>query len=442
MAKRTRAHKKLAPFRLGTQTARPPDAVLQEREIALASRSLCQLSYWATHRSAGRHCTVAPRHRVSRRDSLSRYCGGSSCCAHGAWPTGGHDVSSIASLKWKFITQLIPRRRELTAIQQSVATVITSYFHTERGYAWPKYEDLAERTGADRATVARAIKKLHELGIIRRDGGPRGRNNRYVPNWNLIGQSIGGSDNPTEGVISGSAKALPIIIGGSDPQNEIIGGCSEVPPIGCYGQVSTDGQEAGLKSHGSATSQIAQPCDLASRIATRPYNTTSPRSVSVRGESSSPSGLAAPPGGRASATGAPKKCESESSFNGSFGESARVGPGGPKRFNEFWAAYPKREGNQAARTAYDDVVATGVAEEFLVAKAQQYAVAVAHVTDPRWTKYPASWLRKECYAEDPQPPKLKERREPQEACSSKRRKKKAKKQKATTSKRQQSRKVP
>lgn len=85
-----------------------------------------------------------------------------------------------------------------------------------------------------------------------------------------------------------------------------------------------------------------------------------------------------------------------------------------ERFDEFWSACPKREQRKQAMEAYRDVLASGVATpSVLIAAMQRYAIAKAHLTDPRYLKFAHNWLRGECWLEDPQPPKAKPAKSPQ-----------------------------
>ncbi len=80
---------------------------------------------------------------------------------------------------------------------------------------------------------------------------------------------------------------------------------------------------------------------------------------------------------------------------------------GAAPFEAFWAVYPRKEGRAAARKAFDAATARGVSVETLIDGARRYAAAKAHA-DPNWLKFPATWLRDECWLEDPQPPRRKE----------------------------------
>jgi ribosome-binding protein aMBF1 (putative translation factor) len=89
------------------------------------------------------------------------------------------------------------------------------------------------------------------------------------------------------------------------------------------------------------------------------------------------------------------------------GSSALVAPspsrGAPPGFEEFWQAYPKKEGRKAALKAYAMALQQGkVTPSVLAVKAAQYAYAKGD-QDPKWVKLPRTWLDEECWLEDPQP---------------------------------------
>lgn len=69
-------------------------------------------------------------------------------------------------------------------------------------------------------------------------------------------------------------------------------------------------------------------------------------------------------------------------------------------FDEWWAVYPLKRDKAKARRAWARVVRS-VSVEVLVAAASAYAVDPNR--DPRFTKYPASWLNAESWADGPLP---------------------------------------
>jgi transcriptional regulator with XRE-family HTH domain len=95
----------------------------------------------------------------------------------------------------------------------------------------------------------------------------------------------------------------------------------------------------------------------------------------------------------------------------SAGSSALEAPspprGAPPGFEEFWQAYPKKEGRKAALKAYAMALQQErVTPSVLAVKAAQYAHAKGD-QDPKWIKMPKTWLEEECWLEDPQPSRQK-----------------------------------
>jgi hypothetical protein len=73
----------------------------------------------------------------------------------------------------------------------------------------------------------------------------------------------------------------------------------------------------------------------------------------------------------------------------------------PDGFDEFWSAYPKREGRLEAQHAYRAAVHEGLATPAqLVAGAHQYAQVVAQ-DQWKWILSPAAWLRKRRWLDEP-----------------------------------------
>ena len=99
--------------------------------------------------------------------------------------------------KLRYIVSLAADRR-LHATNLCVAIVITDHYNDKIGYAWPGYARLTEHTGFSRASVARSVKKLDQLGLIKKDrGGIRG-----------------GSDQTATARRSGSTEPVPEICTG------------------------------------------------------------------------------------------------------------------------------------------------------------------------------------------------------------------------------------
>lgn len=181
-----------------------------------------------------------------------------------------------------------------------------------------------------RATVARSVKRLHELGIIAKEPGGKGRSNSYYPAF------------------------------------------------------------APRETVSPATLQQSHQRDQVSLTAEPQSYYSSPEQQAKGMSNSNPSSGGAAPGGARPAAGAP-------------------GGGDHPEFAAFFAAYPKREGRVAASQAYSAAMGGGtVTPGELLAAAKAYGAAKQHITDPKYIKMPANWLRDQCWLEDPQPPRQKE----------------------------------
>ena len=76
-------------------------------------------------------------------------------------------------------------------------------------------------------------------------------------------------------------------------------------------------------------------------------------------------------------------------------------------FARFWAVYPRQIEQEDARAAFAKAVKGGADIEAMIARARVYALeraaAIARGDDPKWTLYPATWLKKKKW-NDPPPP--------------------------------------
>ena len=103
-----------------------------------------------------------------------------------------HSTATAASLdqieKLQFLVKVAGDAR-LTASDLRCATVITDLYNATKQRAWPSYSRLISATHLSRATVARSVKHLHELSIIAKEPGGKGRSNSYRPSFGLTGKT-------------------------------------------------------------------------------------------------------------------------------------------------------------------------------------------------------------------------------------------------------------
>lgn len=71
-------------------------------------------------------------------------------------------------------------------------------------------------------------------------------------------------------------------------------------------------------------------------------------------------------------------------------------------FGAFWAVYPKKRNKAEALAAWKKAVAAGVDPAHITAAATAFA-RERHGQDPKFTKFPATWLNKGCFDDEPDP---------------------------------------
>jgi hypothetical protein len=71
-------------------------------------------------------------------------------------------------------------------------------------------------------------------------------------------------------------------------------------------------------------------------------------------------------------------------------------------FGAFWSNYPKKRDREEAKKAWIAAIERGVDPKHMVDRAQAYA-RERFGQDAQFTKYPATWLNKGCYDDEPDP---------------------------------------
>lgn len=85
--------------------------------------------------------------------------------------------------------------------------------------------------------------------------------------------------------------------------------------------------------------------------------------------------------------------------------AARTRATADAEFDEFYAAYPKRKEKPAAIKAYRAAIKAGATPQQIITAATVYA-GERFGQDARYTKLPATWLNKGCWADEPEEPSL------------------------------------
>ncbi|MFJ5644103.1 helix-turn-helix domain-containing protein [Streptomyces sp. NPDC093223] len=71
-------------------------------------------------------------------------------------------------------------------------------------------------------------------------------------------------------------------------------------------------------------------------------------------------------------------------------------------FGAFWINYPRKRNREEAKQAWIAAIRRGIDPQHMVDSAQRYARERAG-EDAQFTKYPATWLNKGCYDDEPDP---------------------------------------
>lgn len=238
---------------------------------------------------------------------------------------------------------------EITGLQRAVALEIADDANDDTRESWVTLEDLARWTGAKDASVVRnALKRLAAGGWEFRVPIGKGKDGRVlyaVPGMRMTFRV------PT---FEGGATATP----------------KGEPPLPQEGAPATPSPP-----QGGATAH-SEGATAPSEGATAPPFSSYP---------SDPSEVITSPGRADEAT------------NGSPQRDYAM-----TKFGAFWLAYPRSKQIEKAKQSWRDALDRGADPDHILAAAERYAAERAK-EDPRYTPYPATWLDKGSYDDEPDP---------------------------------------
>lgn len=238
--------------------------------------------------------------------------------------------------------------RGMTALALHVALVIDQHLNRQSGEAWPGQARICEILAASRRGVQNAIEQLVSRGHLRvTQGNNRKGGNRYRP------------------LLISEAAPLPHAHADAhETEAHAHQGAHETP----------------VHAHADAHEKHSHVHDGAILMRT-PVRPNSMKELS-EGESLFPSSGSKPK----SRPRAAKPTTSD------------------VQFDEFWLQVPKAAGRADARRAYDKAILSGdVTHSEIMLGIARYA-AERQGEDPKFTKHPATWLNKGCWADAPMSP--------------------------------------
>ena len=239
--------------------------------------------------------------------------------------------------------------------------------------AHPSVLRIQYRTGYDRATVQRALRRLEKVNLIFKDGTKEGRT-RYRLAMELYRPATDWSDLERE-------------------EDEFRAAAAERKRRSRSKRVThaesvtvTDGEGVTV-THAESVTDECHALKVRSSRTERSPNHPQP-SYKQLPKDSSPAADREEPQTSAAPVHAKSSSEKTDQHLTAFGA--------------FWSNYPKKRDREAAKKSWIAAVERGVEPKHMVDAAQAYA-RERFGQDPKYTKFPAKWLDNGCYDDEPDP---------------------------------------
>ncbi|MEE4419592.1 hypothetical protein [Streptomyces bugieae] len=248
---------------------------------------------------------------------------------------------------------------EITGLQRAVALEITDDANDDTRESWAALEDIARWTGAKDTNVVRnALKRLAAAGWEYRVPIGKGKDGRVlyaVPGIRMTFK------------VPDFEEVAP-----ATPKGE--------PPLPQGGATATSETPEGVALASSGVAPAPSEGAPATPFSSPPHDPS-------RNKDSSPAHAAS--ASKAASSSAKDSQQKEHHL---------------EAFGAFWLTYPKKKAREEAKKAWIAAIERGAQPEHIIQAAQGYARERAG-EDPKFTKYPATWLNKGCYDDEPdQPP--------------------------------------
>jgi DNA-binding IclR family transcriptional regulator len=239
--------------------------------------------------------------------------------------------------------------------------------------AHPSVLRIQYRTGYDRATVQRALRRLEKAELITKDGTKEGRT-RYKLAMELRRPATDWSDLEREEDEFRAAAA-------ERKRRSRSKGVTHAE------SVTVTDSEGVTVTHAESVTDECHALKVRSSRTERSPNHQQPSYKQLLKDSSP---AAEPTEQPASASPAQTKSGSEKPDHHL------------DAFGAFWSNYPKKRDREAAKKAWIAAIERGVDPKRMVDAAQAYA-RERFGQDAQFTKYPSTWLNKGCYDDEPDP---------------------------------------
>jgi len=266
-----------------------------------------------------------------------------------------------------------------------VLQVLGEHADSDGSKSHPSVLRIQYRTGYDRTTVQRALRRLEKAKLIRRDGSVDGRTR-----WQLAMELTRPESDWTDLEREESAFRAAAAERKRRSRSKGVTGAKSVTVTDSKGVTVTDAESVTADVTDFTPSRHALNASP-SRTERRP-NHHQPSVNQLHKDSSSPAAQedTSTPAVEAKPNGKPRSGKSTTDEH-------------LKAFGAFWLNYPKKRAREEARKAWIAALGRGADPEHIVTAAADYAKERAN-EDPKYTKYPATWLNKGCYDDEPDQP--------------------------------------
>lgn len=262
-----------------------------------------------------------------------------------------------------------------------VLQALAEHAHPDGSNAHPSVLRIQYRTGYDRATVQRALRRLEKGGLIRRDGSMDGRNRwrlamdqrRPASDWKELER-----EEEAERASAAERKRRSRAKRVTHAESVTV---TDTEDVTVTHAESVTAQMSRTESAAVTHAECGRHARNAALTTNQPSDNQLPKDSSAPSVRDEDDPLAA--------------------FNAAA-EARERQTEDLKAFGAFWMVYPKKRDREEALKEWRAAVARGADPTRIVAAATAYA-RERNGQEARFTKYPATWLRKGCYDDEPDP---------------------------------------
>lgn len=268
-----------------------------------------------------------------------------------------------------------------------VLQALAEHANKTGGNAHPSVLRIQYRTGYDRTTVQRALRRLEKGALIKRDGTTEGRTRwRLAMHLRRPDTDWKDLEREEEDVRAAAAERKRRSRAKAVTHAESV----TVTPSE---YVTVTGAEYVTGPMSRTQSPAVTDFKSGRHALNAALTTNQPSDNQLPKDSSSPA---------AQADDTTARATSASKASPAQPRDGRQTDHHLEAFGAFWSNYPKKRDREAAKKAWIAAIERGVDPKHMVDAAQAYA-RERFGQEPQYTKYPATWLNKGCYDDEPDP---------------------------------------